>query len=102
MHLVDNGRVNGTATTRDWAHEDRCSAVWNFAPSGDSSARAQKFTAKPIVATISITQGRDPVFGPERLATCVTPLLVSILLLIDASSVGTSWMVLTMCFGEKF
>ena len=48
-----------------------------------------------------ITHGRAPLPGSERLATCVTLLLASIPLLIDASPVGVSWPVLTMGFSEK-
>src|SRR5215469_17695291 len=77
--------MTGTATTRAWANGDRCDMSLNFGPSGDSSAHAQKFTAKPIVATASITQGRDSDAGSDRPAARFTLLMVPTRLLIDAS-----------------
>src|SRR5215469_4043750 len=77
--------MTGTATTRAWANGDRCDMSLNFGPSGDSSAHAQKFTAKPIVATASITQGRDSDAGSGRPAARFTLLMVPTRLLIDAS-----------------
>src|ERR1044071_9866707 len=83
--------ITGTATTRAWANGDRWSTYLNLGPWGDSSAHAQKFTAKPTVATASITQGRAP--GPSwgRLTVSML-LLVSIRLLINASlSLDPAW-----------
>src|SRR4051794_24730962 len=53
--------TTGTATSSDCWNELRCRAVVNFVASGLSSAHAQKLTAKPIVASASITPGRTPV-----------------------------------------
>src|SRR5215469_2688015 len=92
--------ITGTATTSDCWNGDRCSTSLNFGPSGDSSAHAQKFTAKPTVAITSITHGWVPDAGDGRRAACVTSVFVSTWLLIDTSiTLLTLTCFFTMPFG---
>ncbi len=50
--------TTGTATSSDCSKEDRPRESLNRGPSGLSSAHAQKLTAKPTVASASISQDR--------------------------------------------
>ena len=52
--------ITGTATTSACWNDVSDSSSRIVAPSGESSAQAQKHTAKPIVARASIAAGRGP------------------------------------------
>src|SRR5689334_13981059 len=66
--------TTGTATSRACWNALRCSASLNFGASGLSRAHAQKLTANPTVAKVSIKAGRAPlVFGVLIVLSRIVP-----------------------------
>src|SRR3954453_4323790 len=57
--------TTGTATSKDCWNELRSRPSLNRGPSGLSSAHAQKFTAKPTVASASISHARPGTGAPD-------------------------------------
>src|SRR5215213_5991470 len=73
--------MTGTATSRDFSSELRCSSAAKNGPSGLIRAQAQKLTVNPAVATPSIPQAVREIVGTAA-SVLLGPDVIDLLLLI--------------------